>query len=97
MLNSKQRSNLRSQASKIEVIAQVGKLGINDNQIKSLSDALEARELIKIRVLLNNDDDVTEIGIELSQKLKAEFVAATGRTIVLYRKSSRKDFPHLTY
>lgn len=97
MLNSKQRSNLRSQASKIEVIAQIGKLGINDNLIKSLSDALEARELIKIRVLLNNDDDVKEIGVELAEKLNAEFVAPTGRTIVLYRRSSRKEFPHLTF
>ena len=97
MLSSKQRSNLRSLASNIEVIAQVGKLGVNDNQIKSLSDALEARELIKIRVLLNNDEEVDDIGRELSTKLKAEFVASTGRTIVLYKKSSRKDFKHIEF
>ena len=87
MLNSKQRSNLRSQASKIEVIAQIGKLGINDNLIKSLSDALEARELIKITVLENCMGSPKEVANELADATDADVVGVVGRKIILYRES----------
>ena len=52
MLTSKQRAYLRGKASVMDTIFQIGKGGINDNMIKQLYDALEARELIKIRTLL---------------------------------------------
>ena len=42
MLTSKQRSNLKSIAANLSPIAQLGKGGIGDNMIRSLSDALEA-------------------------------------------------------
>ncbi len=51
MLNSRQRAQLRGMANTYEAIFQVGKGGISENLIKSLSDALEARELIKVSVL----------------------------------------------
>ena len=51
MITSKQRAYLRSLAQNIDAIFQIGKNGINDNQIKQITDALEARELIKITVL----------------------------------------------
>ena len=46
MLTTKQRAALRSLASTEDTIMQVGKNGINENLIKTVSDALEARELI---------------------------------------------------
>ena len=46
MFTSKQRSNLRSMASTMQPVMQIGKGGITDNLIRSLSEALEARELI---------------------------------------------------
>ena len=49
-MNSKDRAYLRGLANTIEPIFQVGKLGINDNLIKQVDDALEARELIKLTV-----------------------------------------------
>ncbi|MBR5444615.1 MAG: YhbY family RNA-binding protein, partial [Clostridia bacterium] len=51
MLNSKQRALLRSIASQTDAIFQIGKGGVNEAMCKSLTDALEARELIKISVL----------------------------------------------
>ena len=57
MLTSKQRSNLKSIAANLSPIAQLGKGGIGDNMIRSLSDALEAHELIKINVLTNAEED----------------------------------------
>ncbi|MBQ3571351.1 MAG: ribosome assembly RNA-binding protein YhbY [Clostridia bacterium] len=97
MFTSKQRSNLRSLAQTIQPITQVGKGGISENLIKSLSEALEARELIKVSVLNNNDDDPKYIAQELAEALNAEVVAVTGKKIVIYRKSSKKDFKHIEY
>lgn len=51
MFTSKERSKLRSLASVEDTIMQIGKNGINENLVKSLSDALDKRELIKISVL----------------------------------------------
>ncbi len=97
MFTSKERSNLRSIAQTISPITQVGKGGVSENLIKSLSDALEARELIKISVLNNAEDDAREIAEELANGLKAEVVAVIGKKIILYRKSSRKDIKHIKY
>ncbi len=97
MFTSKERSNLRSMAQTIQPVTQVGKGGISENLIISLSEALEARELIKVSVLNNNDDDPKDIAVELATALKAEVVAVTGKKIVLYRKSSKKDFKHIVY
>lgn len=97
MLTSKQRSNLRALASNIKPITQVGKLGVNDTLIKCLSDALEARELIKVTVLENSDLTPKDAGFEMAQKLDAEFVCATGRKLVFYRRSRNKDFKHIEF
>lgn len=51
MITTKQRSYLRSLANKMDAIFQIGKDGLNDNLLKQIDDALEARELIKISVL----------------------------------------------
>lgn len=97
MLTSKQRSNLKSIAANIQPVAQLGKGGINDNMIRSLSEALEAREIIKVNVLTNAEDDAKSLGAELSEKLMAECVAVIGRKVILYRRSSRKNFEHIAF
>lgn len=56
MITSKQRAYLRSLANDIQPIFQVGKNGIEENFIKQVKEALEARELIKIKVLENSGD-----------------------------------------
>ena len=97
MFTSKERSNLRSMAQTIQPITQIGKGGISENLIISLSEALEARELIKVSVLNNNDDDPKAIAVELERLLNAQTVAVTGKKIVLYRRSSKKDFKHIVF
>ena len=97
MFTSKERSNLRSMAQTIQPITQIGKGGISENLIKTLSEALEARELIKVSVLNNNDDDPKDIAVEIAQALGAEVVAVTGKKIVLYRRSNKKDITHITF
>ena len=57
MLTSKQRSKLKALAANLSPIGQVGKDGIGENMLKSFSDCLESRELIKINILENADGD----------------------------------------
>ena len=90
MITSKQRAYLRSLANPIPTIMQIGKGGLTENLLKTVSDALEARELIKLNVLENSGEDAYELLQELSAQLGAEPVAVVGRKIVLYRASEKK-------
>jgi len=86
-MTSKQRAYLRGLANPIETILQVGKGGINENTVKQVSDALEARELIKLRVLENSLMTAREAGEELAEAVGAEVVQTIGTRFVLYRAS----------
>ena len=97
MFTSKQRAHLKSLASTMKPIAQVGKEGISENLVKSLSDALEARELIKINLLPASGEDCENLTANLAELLHAEVVAVIGRKAILYRRSSRKDFEHIEF
>lgn len=97
MFTSKQRSVLRGLASTITPVAQIGKGGITDNMIESLSAALNKRELIKITVLNNADGTVDEYMAELCEKLAAEPVAAIGKKIVIYKRSKDPEAKHIEF
>lgn len=85
-MNSKDRAYLRGLANTVEPIFQVGKLGINDNLIKQVDDALEARELIKLTVLETAPSNARDIAIELANNTNSIVVQVMGRKITLYRK-----------
>ena len=90
-LTSKQRAQLRGLANHIDTIVQVGKNGIGDDLAADVNSALEARELIKGRVLENSMLTPREAAEELAVKARAEVVQVIGSKFVLYRKSHRKD------
>lgn len=90
MITSKQRAYLRSLANPIPTIMQIGKGGLTENLLKTVSDALEARELIKLNVLENSGEDAYDLLQNLAAELGAEPVAVVGRKIVLYRASEKK-------
>ena len=87
MLTSKQRAFLRSRSSVLDTVFQVGKGGVGGNMIKSVSDALEAHELVKLRTLDNSDYGPREAAEEMAQALGAEVVCVIGSKFVLYRES----------
>lgn len=89
MLTSKQRAYLRALAANEPTIMQVGKGGIGDNLIKTVSDALEARELIKLSVLENCDWTAREAADELADAVNADVVGVIGRKVILYRPSEK--------
>ena len=90
-LTSKQRAQLRGLANSIDTILQIGKDGIGENLIKQADDALEARELIKGRVLDNNlEYDARAASEELAMATRSEVVQVIGTKFVLYRESHSK-------
>ncbi|GGK18226.1 putative RNA-binding protein YqeI [Caldalkalibacillus thermarum] len=87
MLTGKQKRYLRSLAHHLNPIFQVGKGGVNDNMLQQIKDALKARELIKVSVLQNCEQDKHEVAEELAQGTGAELVQVIGKQIVLYKES----------
>ena len=87
MLNSRQRAQLRSMANDYETILQIGKTGIGENTVKQVNDALEARELIKIRVLETCPQSSREAADLLAAETNSEVVRVIGSRFILYRES----------
>ena len=87
MLTGKQRAYLRSLSNKLDPIFQIGKGGINDNQLKQIDDALEKRELVKIHVLENSFFDTRTVCDEVAKLLSAEPVQTIGKKFVIYKES----------
>lgn len=89
-LTSKQRAHLKGLANDIPAIIQVGKGGVSDNLIRQIDEALEARELVKIRLLPNIDEDLEELAMTLANLTNSEVVQRIGKVVVLYRPSKKK-------
>ena len=90
-LTSKQRAQLRGLANNIDTILIVGKEGIGDNLVQQANEALEARELIKGRVLENSLMSAREAAEALAPRTRREVVQVIGTKFVLYRPSHKKD------
>ncbi len=87
MITSKQRAYLRGLANGIPAIMQIGKSGITENLTKTVSDALEARELIKLTVLENSMETPRTMADALAEAVSADVVGVIGRKVILYRES----------
>ena len=87
MLTSRQRAGLRKMAAMQDTIFQVGKGGITDNMCEQISNALEARGLIKLRVLDNCDYNAKEAAELIADEVGADVVQVIGSRFVLYRES----------
>ena len=97
MLTSKQRAKLKSLASTMKPVGQVGKEGIGENLLRGLSDVLDARELIKVTLLPAAGEDGDNLSANIAELLNAEVVALIGRKLILYRRSGRKDVEHIEF
>ncbi len=90
MITSKQRAYLRGLANTLPALYQIGKGGVDKTLLKTLSEALEANELIKIHVLENAEKSAKGYCNEVAEMLGAEPVQAIGSKFVLYRESENK-------
>lgn len=89
-MTSKQRAYLRSLASNIDAIIQIGKDGIGENLIIQVDGALKKRELIKITVLETSPDSAKDAAIALADATKSDVVQVIGRKIVLFRRNPQE-------
>ncbi len=90
MLTSKQRAYLRSLSQTLDPIFQVGKGGITEEMCTQISNALEARELIKVRVLENSGYTARDAADTIASETGADVVICIGNRFVLYRESEKK-------
>lgn len=90
-MNSKERAGLRSAAHHLDPVISVGKESLTPEVINAISEALEARELIKVGVLKNCPDDPREIAAITAERTKSEVVQVMGKKITLYKKNMKKE------
>ena len=90
-LTSKQRAYLRSLASHLDAIFQIGKSGITDIFVEQINNALEARELINISVLETAPASIKTLGEEIATKTNAVLVQTIGNKITLYRARAKNS------
>lgn len=89
-MTSKERAYLKGLAMNIDPVYQVGKSSLTAEITKGISEALEARELVKISVLKNCMDDPKEIAQIVSERTGSQVVQVIGKKIVLYKESKKK-------
>lgn len=89
MLTSKQRAYLRGLGQDLDPVLQIGKGGITEQVVKQADDALEARELIKVRLLRNATITLQEATEALCAATQAHPVSQVGRVALLYRRSKK--------
>ena len=87
MLTSKQRADLRAQANDLDTTLMVGKGGVTENVLSEAARQLEARELVKGRVLENSMLTAREACDTLSERCRAEQVQVIGSKFVLYKRN----------
>ncbi|AOF48708.1 ribosome assembly RNA-binding protein YhbY [Tetragenococcus halophilus] len=89
-LRGKQKSFLKSQAHHLQPIFQIGKGGLNDQLIVQIGEALEKRELIKVSLLQNTDEEASEVASILEEKLDCQVVQIIGRVLVIFKISNQE-------
>lgn len=94
-MNGKQRSYLKSLATKLSPVVMIGKQGLTESVIKELDAVLKDKELIKASVLKNALSCSSEMMNAAASALGAEPVIAIGAKFVLYRRSDKRDIEHI--
>ena len=92
-MTSKQRAYLKSLASKLDPIFQVGKSSLTPELTEAIGEAFHNNELIKVAVLKNCMDDPNEIAQTMAERTHSQVVQVIGKKIVLYKPD--KDKPRI--
>ena len=92
-MNSKQRAYLKSLASNLDSLFQIGKNALAPDVTNAVSESFNTHELVKITVLKNCDDNINEMANALADRTSSTLVQVIGRKIVLYKPF--KDDPQI--
>lgn len=97
MLTGKQKQYLKGIATSFPAVVQIGKDGLTDSVIKSASDVLEARELIKVKINQNSVADIRKAAEIFSERLNAEIVQIIGRNCILFKQKREIKNPIIIF
>lgn len=89
-ISSKQRAFLKKKAHKLKPIVRIGKEGLKSNVVKSVLDAITKKELIKVKILENSDEEIKESANYISEETNSQVVQIIGNIIILYKENKRK-------
>ena len=95
MITTKQRAFLRGLGNALEPVMQIGKEGATENVLTGAEQLLQARELVKFKVLNNCDSDAKTLANEIAPMLNADVVQCIGNIFILYKNSTKKGFKHI--
>ena len=88
-MTSKQRAYLKSLASSLDPLFQIGKGSVTPEVIEAISEAFNNRELLKIAVLKNCMDDPRAIAEVVAERTRSQVVHVIGKKIVLYKPDKK--------
>ncbi len=87
-MTGKERAKFRAAANGLEPVFQIGKGGVSDALIAQVEAALDARELIKIKALLETiPQPPKEMAQQIAARTHADVIQVIGGVIVLYREN----------
>lgn len=89
-LRGKQKRFLRAMGVTMDPILTIGKDGVSENTIVQADGALQARELIKGRVLPTAPDEPASVAAEIAERTNAALVQVVGRNFLLYRRNRQE-------
>ena len=89
MLNSKQRAHLSSFSTKIPVTMQIGKDGLSEESFIQVEQMLKKKELIKVRLLNNSEENLTETAEKICKETNCELVKIIGKIMIFYKKTNK--------
>lgn len=95
-LRGKQKRFLRSEAHHLDPLVQIGKNGISETLLDQVDDLLERRELIKVSLLQNTDEEATEVAEIFETTLHCQVVQIIGRILVVFRPSSKEKYQKIS-
>ncbi len=84
-LTGSQRKHLRGLAHSYKPAVTIGKEGLSDNVARSIDLAIEANELIKIKISADRDTRAELVPI-IEERANSECVGMVGHMAILYRR-----------
>jgi len=85
-MTTKQRAYLKSLAMSLDPVVQIGKSSMTPGLTQSITEALDARELVKINVLQNCGDSPKDLAQVIAERTRSQIVQVIGKKIVLYKE-----------
>ena len=85
-LSTKEILALRAQAHNLNPVVMIGQHGLTESVIKETDAALNAHELIKVRILGDDRENRSAMCKALSESVNAHFIQNIGKLLILWRK-----------